>query len=862
MKQSLYFVLAVFALVFSANNAISQSPGGATCLEAQPLSIPSTLTVFNEDNWFTLSPTEDIQVVIQTCGLSSCDTRLWLYSACPPVTSETQNLIAQNDDGCGMQSTLTVALITGQTYYLRVGDFANACTIPITFSINYDIIIPGCTNPVASNFNPEATDDDGSCIIEGCTNSNALNYNPAANSDDGSCELCEGEGAFVGTLYLCTFSNDYQVELTINNSAGEQVAYLSGLTGGAIQYVDICLVPGECYSAIMHNNTGPNGWFNGYFWVNGNGVQYINDGLQAGNQTEIVQFSVDGTCGPISGCLDPNAVNYNPAAQISGEPCYYEGCTDPNALNFDAYANLDDGSCEYCTGDNMVQATLYVCTYSNGNQVELQILNENGEEVAYVNNLSNGAIEYITLCLDVTQCYTVNMINNQGPFGWYGGYFWINYNGIQIINNQLPQGMEVLGTVFSLNGVCGPVLNFGCTDPQAINYDPTATVFDGSCIYPIYGCMDPLALNYNEEANFNYDCFYAQDCFMNLVEFELVGSTWPNEASYIVYTQGGIYSTSGYSGVTYSCLPDGCYQIALYDSFGDGWDSGELNIYVNGELAGTFNMFSGSYSEVAFGINSDCELTILGCTDINAVNYNPFANVDDGSCVTYDMCQDNLVQVSISTEMWGSEVSWMIINENFEPVMEGSDYASYSDYNYYGCLPSGCYEMILLDSWGDGWNGATYSVSYSGGSYFGTLEVGSDESETIGINSMCSDVYGCTDSAALNYDPNATFDDGSCWYNDNDGDSSNSGDPSGMGMTVYPNPFGSEVNIQIEGLMPNVETRIQLHSTDGRLVYSEKINNAESNYRYTLSTENLAAGFYILQVQNNGQNMNKSVIKQ
>jgi hypothetical protein len=191
---------------------------------------------------------------------------------------------------------------------------------------------------LASNFNQEATTDDGSCIIEGCTDATALNYNATATVNDGSCEYCEGEGSIVGTLYLCTFSNDYQVELTINNSAGEQVAYLSGLTGGAIQYVDICLVPGECYYAVMHNNTGPNGWFNGYFWVNGNGVQYINDGLQAGTQTETVQFSIDGTCGPISGCMDPNASNYNPAAQVSTELCgapIFWGITNTNASTRD-----------------------------------------------------------------------------------------------------------------------------------------------------------------------------------------------------------------------------------------------------------------------------------------------------------------------------------------------------------------------------------------------------------------------------------------------------------------------------------------------------------------------------------------------
>ncbi len=860
MKQSIYFVLAVFALFFTANQAFSQSPGGATCLEAQPLSIPSTMTVFNEDNWFILSPTQDAQVVIQTCGLSSCDTRLWLYSTCPPLTNENQNLIAQNDDGCGMQSSITLALITGQTYLLRVGDFANACTIPITFSINFDIVVPGCTNPQANNFDPAATDDDGSCIIEGCTNPNAINFNPGANLDDGSCEVCEGAGAFVGTLYLCTFSNDYQVELTINNSAGEQVAYLSGLTGGAIQYVDICLAPGECYSAIMHNNTGPNGWFNGYFWVNGNGVQYINAGLQAGVQTQVVQFSIDGNCGPVSGCLDPNASNYNPEAIISGEPCLYEGCTDPSAVNYSQYANQDDGSCEYCNADNSVTAMLYVCTFSNGSQVELQILDEEGNEVIYVDNLSSGAIEYYNLCLDSTQCYTVNMINNQGPFGWYGGYFWINFNNVQIINNELPQGMDMLGTVFSLNGVCGPVISYGCTDSSANNYDPSATINDGSCIYPVWGCMDPLAMNYDPQAEYNFGCFYAQDCFTNLVEFHLEGSPWISEASYVIYSDEGIFMTSAGSGANYLCMPDGCYQISLYDAFGDGWDTGDLNIYVNGELAETFTLFSGNYSQVFFGINSSCVPTVAGCTDPSALNYNQVATIDDGSCVYYEDCGENFVQVIINTQEWGNEISWMLVDEDFQPVMEGDNYSSWSSYSYFGCLADGCYEMILLDSWGDGWNGGGYEFYYLSDFYFGTLEIGADESETISINGMCSDLYGCTDINALNYDASATIDDGSCWYNDNDG--GNGGGTNGFGMTVYPNPFGDEVNIQIEGLDSSIETRIQLISMDGRVVLSEKINTPGSDYRFTLSTENLASGYYVMQIQNNGKSLNQSVIKQ
>jgi hypothetical protein len=55
-------------------------------------------------------------------------------------------------------------------------------------------IVWGCTNPLALNYNPGATNDDGSCddgdpseIVWGCTNPLALNYNPGATNDDGSC---------------------------------------------------------------------------------------------------------------------------------------------------------------------------------------------------------------------------------------------------------------------------------------------------------------------------------------------------------------------------------------------------------------------------------------------------------------------------------------------------------------------------------------------------------------------------------------------------------------------------------------------------------------------------------------------------
>jgi len=49
-----------------------------------------------------------------------------------------------------------------------------------------------------------------------------------------------------------------------------------------------------------------------------------------------------------SGCTDPTACNYNPAATIDDGSCLTDyGCTDPLATNYDASATCDDGSCTY-----------------------------------------------------------------------------------------------------------------------------------------------------------------------------------------------------------------------------------------------------------------------------------------------------------------------------------------------------------------------------------------------------------------------------------------------------------------------------------------------------------------------------------
>ena len=52
------------------------------------------------------------------------------------------------------------------------------------------------------------------------------------------------------------------------------------------------------------------------------------------------------------GCTDPNSLNYNPAANVDNGSCTYSGCTDPTAYNYDPNASVDNGTCQYVTIGN------------------------------------------------------------------------------------------------------------------------------------------------------------------------------------------------------------------------------------------------------------------------------------------------------------------------------------------------------------------------------------------------------------------------------------------------------------------------------------------------------------------------------
>jgi len=305
------------------------------------------------------------------------------------------------------------------------------------FVLNVSTSITDCTNPDACNFNPNAIADDGSCyfignacddglsetindqynsncectgdpevVIPGCTDPTANNYNPQATIDDGSC-----------TFSLCSSLVLFAQE--VNCTPDESGMLMPGIDF-SFSYDGTCTVQ----SLVITLN---------------------------GNVSTIALAAPDNVSGSVV-----TVVNF------------------PQNATFTAYFVLSDGTQSplYTLATSSCVEQSYICD-CDGTQHTIGVLSWLGDTFA-----------------------------DDGTYSWEGQPANFNcatwgYDCGDIIGSPTADPYSVcLGNLPPNNG-CSPDVIFGCTDPAANNYNPLATIDDGSCTFDIVGCTNPDACNYS-----------------------------------------------------------------------------------------------------------------------------------------------------------------------------------------------------------------------------------------------------------------------------------------------------------------------------------------------------------------------------
>ncbi len=589
-----------------------------------------------------------------------------------------------------------------------------------------------------------------------------------------------------------------EISWNLSDNLGN-IVYDNGITYNDYEVVTetTCLAEG-CYSLNLFDSF-LDGW-NGAVLVATHSGYAQTYTLDQGNAASYVLYvNPTDSCdvsNEVFGCTDMNASNYNPNASVDDGSCYYQndtifGCTDPGAMNYNPWATIDDGLCEYAVAcdSNQVMVDTYVCVFSNGEEVGFEITDDAGNVVFSQMGYDDFDIDYMDMCLDYGVCYTATLTNLTGPFGWYSGYFWVNtMDGFQLITGTLNDGQQTVTYQFSVDGTCGEI--YGCTDPNASNYNPDATLDDASCFYaaPNDLCADAMPLSNgtilidNTGATENEGVY--GECWNSGQGEGEQSSLWYSFTTpaipvrVTIETSGdGTYSlTDTQFGLFTFC---GGNMIACDGNSGDGlfsllnFECGELE--TNTEYILIIDGYFGDVGSCLLTFNSTtiCDDPIYGCTDPAADNYNPNATVDDGSCYySPDSCLTNTVLATFVGGSWAFEVSFDILDENGNVVLssDGVDFENGAQYTFFGCADDGCYVLNMHDTFGDGWNQGVISVNVNGADILSavTMETGNSMSIEFGINdttcAIATDLYGCTDIAAWNYNPAATVDDGSCYY--------------------------------------------------------------------------------------------------
>lgn len=582
----------------------------------------------------------------------------------------------------------------------------------------------GCTDPIASNYNSNATVDDGSCCYGTWTNFSAT----------GECYVSVYDQAFG---YFIDF-NYPQTQGWCGDFYCVSV-YASFINPGSNDQITVSDAAGNLL-----------------------GTAISLDGITAN-----LNYNAEGVS---SGCSDYHACNYDPSAYCYNySNCDFScfGCNDSTALNYDQNATVNNGSC--CYGDNSFSLTFSDPTlppnsyfswslsstswpgfYISGNTNQTFCL----QPGCYYLDAYSGAVDIpVILTLNDPQGNVALQIDLSQ--GWGSGYFSFNEN-------------------------------VGCMDASACNFDASATCTDPlACSYDCYGCTDPAANNYNPDATIdNGTCCNHSFEIQSNSSFSYYISSGNGQIQWLHYPEQNQFCIP--DGCNNLCLspdyPDNGnpFDMSIVGINGNNYQLDTI-VFAYACLALNFDVVTGCMDISACNFNPDancndyytCTYDCYGCTDINALNYDADAQFDNGTC-----CYTSFYEVSSSADLiWYASSSDGSLYANGN-TNDGSGF----------CFDQGCVTITLyanssiltsapvqLIMNGNVVSETMFEPAMGSATIF--LNVNGIEGctdyyacnynslATCPNYSLCSyDCYGCMDASAQNFDADATIDNGSCCY--------------------------------------------------------------------------------------------------
>ena len=629
----------------------------------------------------------------------------------------------------------------------------------------------------------------GDSYSVGCMDPNALNFDPSAIIDDGSCAYppCGG----------------------ILNSSAYQMCWGSQ---AAIQFEwETDTLNFQCDVIEIHVGN-ENGWgqdFPGY-WPASNGWQgfavAVGNGQMPPNWSVEFHAVLEFADGTLS-----DTIFYTPSSCIPG-------CMDPTQIAYNPFATIDDGSCTGTTCDPATehQITINITLDNWPGETSWELATNTGTNIVTPTGTYNyndiGVTYTYTHCVSSTAGFEFIIndtygdgIQGNGQPGSAGDVVIFDCNGDTITYlssgnwvdiNGSPTGVSFGNVAYSgpQNGVAcaGPPAIPGCLDPNYQEFNPLANVDDSSCVnLHVFGCTDPAAFNYDPSAS-QMDLIPV--CNYTLTIEDGAADGWGN--SYLGVVQGTNLWTytmgPGYSSQTFNIPLDSDMPVTVYyfevpnaqnpdplqttfqtmqNSFVLENENGVMlldegsNPFANngqGALQGFGPPFWTTYSAMPY-CGDYCIDAVFGCTDSTAFNYVDSANTDDGSCISVVLgCTNSLAfnYDSLANTDDGSCVAEVIgcmdsTAFNFNPSANTND-------------PASCIPVILgcMDDTQFNYNAAANTDDGSCIPYiFGCtdpLAFNYDPLANTNNFSCIPVLLGCTDPTAFNFNVNANTDDGTC----------------------------------------------------------------------------------------------------